>query len=501
MPDNPKTTSSNSANNLAQIELAQENKPGIAKTTWIQQGSAKSTTNLVSRKLPYDANNSNPKTSNKSGSAKLESPRQRPQTTKTSETESNTNTNYKLNEVLTTQAKIPYPPPQSTRPLSSRKILRSPAKTINSTSNQTLKTDNPASLKSSNFTKNISEDTNNLEDSINDIIQDLKSNTNTKPTYISSSSENSINKANSNSSNAVNVNEITNLDDSSRTIVYTFSSKPKPVTSAKDSNNTSINTNNFISSSGTSNSKADYDPRKYGSFSVSAVNTKTSIPAPSTFIPTPTTSNSKQIAPFFDVSNYSMIYDSLNPLSNNGVMDSFEAKMLQEMKAEMDEHTNKNTANNIKNGSGTQTSKQSSTSSTNKTNVSKKSVSASNTSKLVTNTSSESAFKPTSPDVEYLEEAQLQREPSGLQSPLSDRTTSEKYNFDAMTSSIEDTTTSLSKKTVNLKKLSVVWFLNIFLNIFIPKVDRKGKLDDANYQEEMNMSMLSNLPAKSINLK
>jgi hypothetical protein len=56
-----------------------------------------------------------------------------------------------------------------------------------------------------------------------------------------------------------------------------------------------------------------------------------------------------------------------------------------------------------------------------------------------------------SPDVDYIEN--IQREASGIQTPLSDennQTASEKYNFDAvMTSSIEETSTSISKKTVS----------------------------------------------------
>jgi hypothetical protein len=88
-----------------------------------------------------------------------------------------------------------------------------------------------------------------------------------------------------------------------------------------------------------------------------------------------------------------------------------------------------------------------------------------------------------SPDVDYIQ-MMVQREVS-LTSPafseISDaQTTSEKYNFDAMTSSIEDTTTSISKKTST----------------------RRTKPDEINnYQDEMNSSLLSNLPAKSINLK
>ncbi len=62
-----------------------------------------------------------------------------------------------------------------------------------------------------------------------------------------------------------------------------------------------------------------------------------------------------------------------------------------------------------------------------------------------------SNLNPKSPDAEYFENIRL--EANGIHSPMSDdnNPTSEKYNFDAITSSIDETTTSISKKTVSFR--------------------------------------------------
>lgn len=55
-----------------------------------------------------------------------------------------------------------------------------------------------------------------------------------------------------------------------------------------------------------------------------------------------------------------------------------------------------------------------------------------------------------SPDFEYFEA--FQRGLSDLTNPSDEIQVSEKYNFDALTSSIEETSTSCSKKTVKFLK-------------------------------------------------
>jgi hypothetical protein len=334
-----------------------------------------------------------------------------------------------------------------------------------------------------------------LDESINDIIQVLRSNNNsssaTKSSFMPVSdavSSNSSNLQKAPSTSNLNFNEVTNLDDSTRTIVYTFASKPKPVTNAKDAssnnNTTGSNTNNnsSVNNSNANTSKNEYDFRKYSSASNSAAiasNKPQNMPQNNQAASNSNgASYNKTPANFYDITKDSLNFvderakNNNNYSSNNAdVMDSFEAQMLQVMKAEMDADSgSKNTAKQASGGSGasrkatTAASKTASNGSaaayhdsgvssgiSAASGASKKSaIGASGSSKANGLVASEANLKlvPTSPDIGYLEEA-LQRESSGLQSPLSDRTTSEKYNFDAMTSSIEDTTTSLSKKTVN----------------------------------------------------
>jgi hypothetical protein len=337
-----------------------------------------------------------------------------------------------LSDLIQTQAKIPHPPPQSTRPVSSRKIIRGTpsAKTnqisannnnMNNTKNTNITetTTDPKSNTLSNRQNNLN--TTDLDESLNEMILALKSN-NSKSVFTS----NNINPINNEgSSKFLNYNEITNLDDSSSTIVYTFSSKPKPVQSIKENIPISSNQNfynlNNINNNKTPKTASNYDHRKYASNNAFQT--------------------SNEAVQFYNQSNYSMVNDSLNPIqiNHNAMMDSFEARMLEEMKLEM-ESLNHHSSNH-----GSKTS---------------------------TNNNSKEDLDVKSPDIAYIQDA-LQRESSGLQTPVSDRTTSEKYNFDAITSSIEETTNSFSKKITNKN----------------------------NYQEEMNFSLASNLPAKSINLK
>ena len=167
---------------------------------------------------------------------------------------------------------------------------------------------------------------------------------------------------------------------------------------------------------------------------------------------------------------YATINESSNIAENqnnfyNDLMDSFEAQMLQDMKAEME--SDSKTSSKAKTSTSTSHATNSNARSAMAPNhiANKKSVqntvsteqrtqSRTDSARLV-DTKSHANEAPSlmkvnqkSPDVDYVEA--MQREASGIQSPLSDdyNQTSEKYNFDAMTSSIEDTTTSLSKKTV-----------------------------------------------------
>ena len=115
-------------------------------------------------------------------------------------------------------------------------------------------------------------------------------------------------------------------------------------------------------------------------------------------------------------------------------MDSFEANMLRELKEEMASDTTNNTNN-----------KHSSKKSSNTSSHLK--------GKTDSGVASKTNSQQTSSNGVYIDEDYaMMRDNSGLQSPFSDdynQTTSEKYNFDAITSSIDDTTTSMSKKTVS----------------------------------------------------
>ncbi|CAF0824747.1 unnamed protein product [Brachionus calyciflorus] len=338
-----------------------------------------------------------------------------------------------IKQAQTIPNKIPHPPPQSTRPTSSsvRKI-RLPNhiknqqinnKTITYTDSlNTEDTNGNAEITTitllNNPTYNKSKYSDNiLNESINDLIQVLK--TSSKISTQSLAQKSII--------QAEKFSEITNLDDSGKTIVYSFSSKPKPVSlinSPTSQNNNEISkTSNF------------YDFRKYSS----------------------------------NHNLLSLVKDSLNNEDDSeehkrelicedkdfNLIDSFEARMLEEMKAEME---NKKLEKNNNSSSLSQDE------------IKMKNLDTKNENLL-------NEIK--SPDIGYFEA--FQRGRSDLRSPLSDdnKSTSEKYNFDVMTSSIDDTTTSLSKRAVNMK----------------------AKDDENNYQDEMNISLLSNLPAKSINFK
>lgn len=195
---------------------------------------------------------------------------------------------------------------------------------------------------------------------------------------------------------------------------------------------------------------------------------------------------------------------------DDGLMDSFEARMLQEMKAEMEfERLNPKTAgtNSTDHATGRNraagaTSTTSATTTTGTT--SGRPVSAS--------TDAKRKQKPQANGVredmedakltDYLDEANspdmARRGSSGLQSPWSDdqQTTSEKYNFDAMTSSIEDTTTSQSKKAVIIQFLiirpyftCIVLFYNHYLVVVVYSSPHGYPVDSQQYIYDLYMAI------------
>ena len=148
--------------------------------------------------------------------------------------------------------------------------------------------------------------------------------------------------------------------------------------------------------------------------------------------------------------------------TDEDLMDSFEARMLQEMKAEMEAEkqlTNQRGSDARKNGSTTTTTSGVGSHSSHTTTASSKSKKKTkensinheeqnmkeNDNGLLVDANGGDVV-----DTEGNSPDMARRGSSGMQSPWSDdqQTTSEKYNFDAMTSSIEDTTTSISKKAV-----------------------------------------------------
>ncbi|RNA36566.1 hypothetical protein BpHYR1_036434 [Brachionus plicatilis] len=320
-----------------------------------------------------------------------------------------------INDV-TSLLKIPHPPPQSSRPISSsiRKIRLPITMNKNHKIHNNLTCLNSLEVKNEDncseftaLTDSKSTISNNiLNESINDLIKVLKSNSNVKDPINSQTSLPS----------SENFSEITNLDDSGNTIIYSFSSKPKPV--SFDSNHlpsitqkSRKKTNNIKTHNSSKNSS--YDFQKY--------------------------SNNLSLTNGFlkNCKNHDLF-------DKKSLIDSFEAQMLQEMRAEM-ENSNKN----------------------------------SDILQIELHENEDYSKIIKSPDIEYFEA--FQRGLSDLSNPLEEIQTSEKYNFDVLTSSIEETSTSYSKK-----------------NSF--KYNSKTKIEEVNnYQDEMNISLLSNLPAKSLN--
>ena len=340
--------------------------------------------------------------------------------------------------------KIPHPPPQSTRPLTTstpaRKMRLSSAVTKTQQQNQQPvlqphrpyvgggESSNEEDMQNSSKTlidyspfknkklskpstetnkPNIFQSSSMINENITDLIQALKSENNkskTNPTEGIYSQRPPLSLKSDNLNKKGDTEETTN-----KTNVYSFSSKPKAVAGLNNKDN-----QHSILSTGSSYANKVYDYRKYASSSGTSkqnhVMNENSNPK---FILSNTINLDENKNTANDLLD-SIVKDSLNidaeprPVYDE-VMDSFEANMLRELKAEMESSSTQGTGSKVS---------------------AKKPVNSPHLPK-----------RSTGGDIEDM---------SGNQTPLSDdyNQTSEKYNFDAITSSIDDTTTSLSKKTV-----------------------------------------------------
>ena len=363
-----------------------------------------------------------------------------------------TQTKSNTEETILKSNKIPHPPPQSTRPSTSsaaRKIRHSSAVKNNLQQKKALPS-NPNSLK----INNLGGESSNEEDAQNSsskTLIDYSTFSSRKDRQFNNESSKALKTNNSNpivkspssgfhSSSGFNVSLIKPKDENlltdSSSGIYSFSSKPKPVSDRDINEASSLSTQKI------------YDPRRYSTA-------------------TGSTHTKKEPNENFKEKNHEIIDNKVNKISginlasiakdslsfeprieytkpnekfvqdDNYLMDSFEANMLLQMKAEMEAPSTIFPIKNDKNS----TKNQKTLSLTNNNN------------KLFDEDQArvlaKEFEKQKSLDMDYIE--MLQREASGLQSPLSDennQTTSEKYNYDAMTSSIEETSNSLSKKTV-----------------------------------------------------
>lgn len=531
-----------------QLNQLQENRlsSGNNKTSWNQRAatktaSAKSVTNLASNKLTPLESQKTATLNDMNKNAPLKP-------TPNSNKNTNNNNSNKLENILQTNTKIPHPP--ATRPAntSARKIRLSSAvkssnlqeannQAANNTNNSKPNAFNPsvyagggdssneedihnnssktlfefnalnnayplsstakfgdASSVSSkpNFSSN--NESSGFNESMSDVLQIIKSNP--PPPSNNANNLNYINKPlqpiqPSSSKNNINSSE-TNLDDSSNTIVYSFSSKPKPVSVT--------NKDNQLNSTLNTNTNKTYDYRKYLSSGISSAASSAQNNTSKhelnennlSYMKDSLNNNTNPLRKSNKFENSSLVGASGatagdNHLVYNDLIDSFEARMLQEMKAEMD--SDNKPANNVNSPSFNTNGKINKKTASNNGIGSKPAVSSpladhigkfKNEVKNERNTYFDTRGKlnpnvnefankinQKSPDADYI--AAIQREASGLQSPLSDdynHTTSEKYNFDAMTSSIEDTTTSLSKKTVNSSFCFCLNFLDLMNKIY-----------------------------------
>jgi len=427
------TKSASSTSRDAPSSLSNE----VKKTSWNQRASAKATS-----KTPAATN--------------LEAMSAKPQ--------------QQSNNLIIQSNKIPHPPPQSTRPTSTsaRKLRLSSAVKNNQqaklASQQQADSSNEEDMQNSSKTlieyspfknnpnknatnvktrdKNIESEFNiqqqqqskasnhlgaslSLNEDIVDLIQALKSEQEKPKRPPLSQKSNNLKQVNSNC-------DLTS-DNNNNNVNYSFSSRPKAAPF--------LNASSQLEKS--PNSSKVYDYRRYTSPSGKH---SSEIAAKSNALNEnlkPSLEKKHESAEVIRVpwSNDTFVMDSLNVSRNTNVayqqqqqqpvfevMDSFEANMLLELKAEMEANTsNRTSKNSSKKGSGSHLRNQ-------------------NDSGM--GTDSNATAKDNNEDGQM-----LARDNSGIQSPLSDdynQTTSEKYNFDAITSSIDETTASVSKKTVIL---------------------------------------------------
>jgi len=222
-----------------------------------------------------------------------------------------------------------------------------------------------------------------------------------------------------------------NISNTNNNVNYSFSSRPKAAPF--------LNANSQLEKN--LGSSKVYDYRKYTSPNDRELNESTNVCLKLNENLKPNIEKRKDSAEVIKVpwTKETIVMDSLNNSNNLNaayqpqqpvfeVMDSFEANMLLELKAEMEANTsNQTNKNSSKKGGGSHLKNR-------------------NDSGMGTDSNGTVKTRDQSGDSPI-----LARDNSGIQSPLSDdynQTTSEKYNFDAITSSIDETTASVSKKTV-----------------------------------------------------
>jgi len=392
---------------------------------------------------------------------------------------SNSKNLEQLNSDLLSSNKIPHPPPQSTRPVNSsaRKLRLSSAVQQKNNKQQTA---------TKQQQHQVNKITNGGESSSNE--EDIQNNS--SKTLIEYSPFK--NKAQQNKNNSVMINEnITDLmqglklnknlpttsrpkskqletiqheSSSNKNLVYSFSSRPKPAGLIQKKDNNNNNTSNNNNNGGLNKI---YDFTKYSTNSAKSLKNSNSLNETGTFqvIQNETTnlSNKRKLTqPFRNSTNKlndnnnvisADLYDSIdtnmkypttftktnnnnnNNETYNEVVDSFEAKMLLDMKAEMDSGVSTITKTNpkiqVNNVNNTYKTTTTITTTTNESIVNE--AQEATKKNLLKPEKEKSNLNPKSPDAEYFENIRL--EANGIHSPMSDdnNPTSEKYNFDAIT--------------------------------------------------------------------
>ena len=212
-------------------------------------------------------------------------------------------------------------------------------------------------------------------------------------------------------------NTKTESNNANQNVSYSFSSRPKPAPFINGNHQNEVAKNN----------KEAYDHRRYA--------TPTLFKNYDKLYEGSNPQHNKEVIPWKTAIARDSLNEEINSTNPNNfeIMDSFEANMLRELKEEMAFNANSNS--NGKNNFQDNNSKK------NDSGIDSKSSKVSSTNSNNSNTDIKR---------DVANEFTIQRDNSGIQSSCSDEynQTSEKYNFDLITSSIDETTTSLSKKTV-----------------------------------------------------